>query len=223
MVEDIGPYWFRFTYLVTFDPQYNIQKFLKSKPDKFSLKAEVWKLKGIQDQFMSLRDESISSALKEFRNQVKRREELGNRLKKINYDFSVSPHQLSIVRAPREYITIRALFLYRQDQIRNSQDQYSTSRSSVPANQIPRQSRIQRSGSENGKIWILYRKSKSGQNRCPIIPCWPAMAKKCCTSEIYVFLTQYHDTDTIHRFTFSTLGITRIENSKMEGNQGLQL
>ena len=58
--------------------------------------AEVWKLKGIQDQFMSLRDESISSALKEFRNQVKRRDELGNRLKKINYDFDqrVNPHQV---------------------------------------------------------------------------------------------------------------------------------
>ena len=134
-----------------------------------------------------------------------------------------------MIRLPQEYITIRAVFLYRHDEMRVTQEHYGNSRTSarlysyitsqclkpvlngwliyeywvIPkavahSNQNSRQSRIQHRIDTGNKIWTLCRKSKSG-NRCPIIPCWPAMAKKCCQSEIYVFLTYVHDTDTIHR------------------------
>ena len=94
MVEEVGPYWFRFTYHVTFDQRYqkNINSHLKQKRDEYSIKASVWKLKEIQDLFVNLRDESIITVLKEFRNQVKRREELNRN----------SIHKAPI-RAPYQY------------------------------------------------------------------------------------------------------------------------
>jgi len=236
MVEEVGPYWFRFTYHVTFDQRYqkNINSHLKQKRDEYSIKASVWKLKEIQDLFVNLRDESIITVLKEFRNQVKRREELNrNSIHKAPIrapyqyeDQCINPLKLNVIRLPQEYITIRAVFLYRHDEMRVTQEHYGNSRTSVAhSNQNSRQSRIQHRIDTGNKIWTLCRKSKSG-NRCPIIPCWPAMAKKCCQSEIYVFLTYVHDTDTIHRFSFIPLGITQIENSKPDGTssgQGLRL
>ena len=39
MVEEVGPFWFRFTYLVKFDHNNNIAKNLKTSRDRFSIRG----------------------------------------------------------------------------------------------------------------------------------------------------------------------------------------
>lgn len=241
-VEELGPYWFRFTYHVTFDERYHIENHLKQKPDVHSLQARVWRLKELQGElFPQLRDEGILGILKDFRNQCNRRQEvlMNPQLFKSSrapYQFEdqcMNPLNLNVTPLPQEHITIRAVFLYRHDVQREYKDDYrdkyshNSRTSTVNQRQSVNNSRQTRPVEHQigTKLWTLCRKSRSG-NRCPIIPCWPAMAKKCCQSEIYVFLTYIHDTDTIHRFSFIPLGITQIEHCKMQaGNssQGLRL
>ena len=69
---------------------------------------------------------------------------------------------------------------------------------------------------------LLHKRSK----KVPIISCWSALADKCIHTAIFRFINQVHEQDYIHWYSYSTLGITCVENRKTDspiGGQGLRM
>ena len=124
LIEEIGPFWWRFTFLVTFPDSFNLAKNLKTEKqkDKYSIKAEIWEWEEIISTD-KLRDEDMLRCVREYNKQMsywKKRDE-NIRQGKMKYGLSHHASQiendlnwmkLEIQNIPRDFITIKALFVF---------------------------------------------------------------------------------------------------------------
>ena len=118
-VEEIGPFWFRFTYLVTFtDP--GILRHLKTEKDQYSMRAEVWKFEDLIRRQGDLRDEDMLRAIRQYRSfsssfpNVKSNSAFEKMSDKLSDYESITTKwkKLKVEPIPRDYITVRAVFLF---------------------------------------------------------------------------------------------------------------
>lgn len=196
-VEEIGPFWFRFTYLVTFtDP--GILRHLKTEKDQYSMRAEVWKFEDLIRRQGDLRDEDMLRAIRQYRSfsssfpNVKSNSAFEKMSDKLSDYESITTKwkKLKVEPIPRDYITVRAVFLFE---------------------------------TKDKQPWMLLHKRSK---KVPIISCWSALADKCIHTAIFRFINQVHEQDYIHWYSYSTLGITCVENRKTDspiGGQGLRM
>lgn len=108
LVEEIGPFWLRFTYLIEIQSDQKAK--MKHEEDEFSIKAQFWSLDKISSNRRELRGDDMIRAIK-VATRVKARKEREDKDVRINYEWN----KLTIRPKPKKYVSIRACFIFHDE------------------------------------------------------------------------------------------------------------